>query len=267
MGKIALYWQFTKMQLKANMEYRLNFFMGLFLQIFWFSIGLVGIWSLFTRFTNMSGWSYYEVMFSYGLNSITYGICAVFVFDPMRRIGRLIQTGEFDNILTRPIDPFFHMLARTVGFPFLYQSVMGMIVLGVCISHLAIDWTAMKVAWLLLALVGGTLIQASIFIIGGALSFWFGYSSPVVDTLTENVRRFIDYPVSLYVPIVQGILTFVVPYAFVNYYPSVFLLGKPSESLLLPMLQYGTPVVGLLLSLLAATVWRRGLKRYQSTGS
>jgi ABC-2 type transport system permease protein len=267
MDRLLLYWRFTVMQIKASMEYRLNFFMSLLLQAVGAGVTYLGIWVIFDKFTSINGWSYDQVLFLYSLNTITYGLCSVFVWDPMRRVGRLIQSGEFDSILIRPIDPFFHMLARTVSYNFLVPSTIGLVVLVVSMRNLGLVFSLATLFSFLCFLIGAFLIQCSIFIIGGSLSFWFVNSMSVVDTFIYSIRRFIDYPISLYSRIIQFILTFLIPYAFVNFYPAVLFLGKKNESLFHPALQYGTPLVGLMMISLSFFLWRQGLKRYQSTGS
>ena len=267
MDRFMLYCRFTSMQVKANMEYRFNFFMSLFIQVFGYGTTYLGIWVIFDKFDTINGWSYYEVLFLYSLNLLSYGLCAIFVWDPMRRLGRLVQSGEFDNILTRPIDPFFHMLARTISYPFLVQSALAGIVLSICMVHLGLHWSPITVLWFVVFLAGAFLIQCSVFVIAGSLSFWFVNSLMLVDTFIYGIRRFIDYPISLYGAFIQVLLTFIIPYAFVNYYPSLYFLNKSGDTLFSPILQFGTPVVGLVMAALSFVVWKSGLRHYQSTGS
>jgi ABC-2 type transport system permease protein len=62
-------------------------------------------------------------------------------------------------------------------------------------------------------------------------------------------------------------LTFVVPVAFVNWYPALFILGRRDPFGLPAALQLSSPVAALVLCVLAAVAWRAGVRRYRSTGS
>jgi ABC-2 type transport system permease protein len=62
-------------------------------------------------------------------------------------------------------------------------------------------------------------------------------------------------------------MAFVVPGAFVAYYPALAILGKPDPLGLAPVLQYSAPLVAVLAAGVAALVWRAGLRRYVGTGS
>jgi ABC-2 type transport system permease protein len=65
---------------------------------------------------------------------------------------------------------------------------------------------------------------------------------------------------------VQVILTFILPYGFINFYPAQLFLGK-DDYLFHPSLPYATLPVGLGLFSLAYRFWRYGINRYQGTGS
>lgn len=267
MEKLLLYFRYISISLKTSMEYRYSFISNMFIQVFTYSINFLGIWVIFNKFNTMNGWSYNEVVFLYSLNLLSYGLSALFVWGPMRQLGNMIQDGSFDGILTRPLNPFYHMLAKNFTYAFLGHTVLAGVVLGISIGSLDISWSASAVVFFILFLLGAFLIQCSMFIIGGALSFWFVNSSQLVDTFIYGIRRFVDYPINLYDTFIRILLTFIVPYAFVNFYPSVYFLNKSGNTLFHPALQYCTPIVGIVLFVLAYRLWSLGIKHYESTGS
>jgi ABC-2 type transport system permease protein len=62
-------------------------------------------------------------------------------------------------------------------------------------------------------------------------------------------------------------LTFVVPIAFINWYPSLHILGRPDPLGYPDWTQWLSPLVAAVLVALAALVWRSGVRSYRSTGS
>jgi len=62
---------------------------------------------------------------------------------------------------------------------------------------------------------------------------------------------------------VRVILTFIIPYAFTAFFPSMYVLGKDKYLMYVWM----TPVVALVFLSLALVVWRQGARAYESTGS
>jgi len=80
------------------------------------------------------------------------------------------------------------------------------------------------------------------------------------------MKKFINYPISLYNKFIQIFLTFVLPYAFINFYPAQLLLNK-KDYIFHPALQYATLPLGVLLFIISYRFWLYGINRYQGTGS
>jgi ABC-2 type transport system permease protein len=75
------------------------------------------------------------------------------------------------------------------------------------------------------------------------------------------------YPLTIFNRTLQFVLTFLVPVAFMGYYPAAALLNRAGEVPFHPVLAYLTPAAGLVSLVLAYAFWQLGLDRYQSTGS
>ena len=57
------------------------------------------------------------------------------------------------------------------------------------------------------------------------------------------------------------------PIAFVNWYPCLYLLGRPDPFGFPEWLQFCSPLAAALVVAAALLVWRTGVRRYTSTGS
>ena len=62
-------------------------------------------------------------------------------------------------------------------------------------------------------------------------------------------------------------LTLVVPVAFANWYPTLYLLGREDPFGMPEWLQFASPLAALVTVALALLVWRTGVRHYTSTGS
>ena len=267
MDKLVLYLRYISISLKTSMEYKYSFITHLFIQIFTYSTNYLGIWVLLKKFNTIHGWSYYEVVFLCSLNLLSYGICAVFIADPMRSVGNMVISGDFDSMLIRPLNPLYHLIAKNFTYGFMGHIALSLVVFGICLNHLNISWSVANLIWIVLDLLGAILIQSAMFILGGSLSFWIMNSAQVVYSFTFGFRRFIDYPISIYNSFLRVILTFIIPYAFVNFYPSIYFLNKSGDTVFHPILQYGTPIVGVIFIVVAYKIWTLGIKHYESSGS
>ena len=100
------------------------------------------------------------------------------------------------------------------------------------------------------------------------VAFWFVRVDALRWAVMSLEQEFTRYPLDIYSRGVQLTLTFVLPFAFMNYYPASWLLHKaPGAVHLAPQVGVVTPLIGLACTSLAYAFWRAGLRRYQSTGS
>lgn len=249
------------------MEYRFAFITDLMVQAIIYIGIYLSIWIIFNKFQTVKGWNLYEVLFLYNLNMFSYSLSSLFFWSPFNELESMVQEGTFDSILIRPLNPFLSLIFRGFNHGFLGSLILGIMIFGLCADKLSIVWTFGKIIWLLIVILGAILIQAAIMIATGSLCFWFIKSSAVIDTAIYGFRRFLDYPIIIYDKIVQVLITFIIPYAFVNYYPSQYFLNKTGEVVFSPYFKYGTPVVGLLFFFISYRIWVWGLSKYQSTGS
>ncbi|WP_088105523.1 ABC transporter permease [Halalkalibacter urbisdiaboli] len=267
MNHIKLYCRFIAIFVKGKMEYRFSFFMDLFTNIFTYSLMFLSIWILLNKFNHIQGWGFYEVMFLYNLNLFTYALSGMIIKHPMLDLEGMVQNGTFDSILIKPLNPLFHIIARQFEYTFMGHILLAMIVFGISIPKLNIDWSIYHALWFFILIFGGVLIHSAIMILSGSFSFWFVKSTMVVEMAIYDIRSFLNYPISIYHKGIQILLTFILPFAFINFYPAQFFLEKEGSTLFHPILQYGTPVVGVLTILLSYFVWSKGINKYQSTGS
>jgi ABC-2 type transport system permease protein len=108
----------------------------------------------------------------------------------------------------------------------------------------------------------GMLLFFSIFLLLACLSFWFTNVNSLLTTLawTSQLGR---YPVTIFGPALQFLLTWIIPFAMIGFYPAAFLLrGEAYRFYGLLALLMGWLFLGL-----ALWLWGVALRHYQSTGS
>ena len=75
-----------------------------------------------------------------------------------------------------------------------------------------------------------------------------------------------QYPLTIFPRELMRSLTFVVPVAFVNWYPCLFLLGRDDPFGMPGWLQFCSPLAAVVMVGVALLVWRTGVRHYTSTG-
>lgn len=266
MQHAPLYWQFIKIKLKAMTDYRSSFLIITFSKTLMWAVEVYVLWILIDRFQSIAGWSSYEVMLLFGLNLASYSLAGFFFYHPFVYLPKRIQSGEFDEMLTKPMNPFLYLLSRE--FSTGYFSNMGVAAFVVVLAFVKLDIRpdAPDLLFLALVLLGGAMIQAAAFVFAAVPAFWITQSGSL-SRLLNDFKGFIRYPLSAYHGFVQVLLTLVFPFAFINFYPAQYFLRKDDFLMFHPALQYLTPLVGLALFALAYRFWTFGINHYRSTGS
>jgi ABC-2 type transport system permease protein len=120
---------------------------------------------------------------------------------------------------------------------------------------------------LVVSMIAGSVIFGAIFVLGAAFQFVSTDSAELANSFTYGGQTMTQYPLAIFGQQIVRAVTFVVPIAFVNYYPVLYVLGKPAPLGLPSWIGLLSPLVAVLMVALAALAWRGGLRRYRSTGS
>jgi ABC-2 type transport system permease protein len=232
---LHIYAKLQFLHLRIHMEYRLDFFVGVLGAFVQHLTGFVFITALFTTIPEIQGWSLWEMAFLYGLLVIPRGLVEL-LFDGTWRLRLLISTGEFDRLLLRPLSPVIQVFTQI----FTLHS-FGTTGLGILVSSMLI---------------------ASINFATNCIGFWEPNSTSTVPFLIVNTAELAKFPIELYAPTLQFIFSWILPYAFISYYPGLVLLNRPEAS----WLSYISIIPAGLAMLLTSVIWHIGLSRYQSAG-
>ena len=264
---IKLFFKSFKMNLKAQMEYRINFVMSIF-HISLLQLGsLALIWVVLDRFHTLRGWTFGEIAFLVGLRLLSHGLFILCMPEISRGLSNYILRGEFDRFLLKPVNPLFLLMTNNILLTGITDFASGVVILWIATKSQALNWTFINLLMLLVVVLSSILIEFSVYLITSSTSFWVIKLQALNSITFQFHEQYIVYPVSIYGKPIQYFLTFIIPFAFINFYPSAYFLNKPSSILFHSYFAYLTPLVGLISFGVAYLIWKRGILAYQSTGS
>jgi ABC-2 type transport system permease protein len=260
------YWLLTMMWVRSQMAYPLSFALMLLTGILITGTDFAAVLLMFSHIKSFGGFDLAEMALLYGTASMTLGL-ADLVTGSIERIGSRIRSGDLDVWLVRPAPAFVQAVADNFALRRIGRPLQAGLVLVIAISRSDLDWTVAKGIVLVLSIFTGSLIFSSIFVLGAAVQFIAIDSAEVASAFTYGGQQLTQYPLAVFGQDVVRAVTFVVPLAFVNYYPVLFVLGKPAPLGLPSWIGLLAPVVAAVMVALATLAWRGGLRRYRSTGS
>jgi ABC-2 type transport system permease protein len=144
---------------------------------------------------------------------------------------------------------------------------LGFVLFIISANRVGIAWTPHLIIYYILALFGGVLIQGAVFLFFATLCFYIVKSDNLREMLYWNLRRFAGYPISIFHKYIQWLLMYIIPFAFVNYFPAQYLLRKQDMRAYPEIYIYMAPFVGIVMSTFAYLFWRFSVRYYKSTGN
>ncbi len=260
---MKLYFRYLSILFRSQMEYRTSFILLSIGQFFVPFLTFVSIFMFFERFSNLGGWSLYEVALCYSVIHMGFSLSECFArgFDSF---SSLIVNGDFDRILVRPRTTVLQVLGSKFEFTRVGRLTQSIIVLVFSLTNLQIHWNIYKIITLFLMVISAVFIFAGIYVLGATMCFWTIEGLEVVNIFTDGGREMAQYPLSIYKEWIRKFFTFVIPFGTVNYLPLMFILDKTQGNSTIYML---TPLFGLLFIIPCIFVWNFGVRHYKSTGS
>lgn len=266
MNAIRLYARYASISLRGQMEYRASFLMQTAGQFLITGIEFLGIWALFSRFGNISGWTLGEIAFFYGLISITWSIA-----DAISRgfdlFGNTVKAGDFDRLLLRPRSTILQLFGHELTLRRAGRLVQGLAVFAFAIATVDIAWSAARVALLASAIVGGVCVFVGLMILEATSAFWTTEGLEVWNAFTYGGVTMSQYPLDIYRPWFRQFFLLAIPLGCVNYLPAVTVLGRPDPLGTPILLRWAAPLAGPVFLVVCLQVWKIGVRHYQSSGS
>jgi len=247
--------------LVREMEFRLNFFLGLLRMALWAGVFIFQLEIIFHNAPSLAGWSKPDVLIIVALSRVIEGMMnAVFSFN----IGSLpdeVVTGKFDFHLIKPLPAQLYMAFRRFRLYDLGNVIIGLVLLvyafslkgalpafGAWLSFLVLVVSSLVIFYSLLIM-----ISSLVFFIDRLTHVW-GFYSIMTEPLTV--------PFSIFPPAARLALTFFLPIAFLVFVPAQALTGR--------LAAWHIPTALTLAAIfltLANLIWRAGLRRYSSASS
>ena len=254
------------MWVRVSLTYRTSFTLLLVGSLLITGLDFVAILVMFANVDVLGGFDLPQIAFLYGATSMAIGL-ADLVVGNVERLGTRIRTGTLDAMMVRPVSLFAQVCADEFAVRRTGRIIQAVAVFGWALAHVDVDWDPARVLMVPVMVAAGTVIFTALFTLGGAFQFWTAESSEVANAFTYGGNTLTQFPLTIFPKEAVRALTFVVPVAFVNWYPTLFVLGIEDPFGFPAALQLCSPLAALLLAGLAALGWRAGVRRYRSTGS
>lgn len=258
---MKLYLKYFSIHLKSVMQYKVSFFLTVLSRIFLSLTVFLGIHFMFQRFHTVEGFTYSDVLLCYAVVLLSFSLaeCLARGFDTF---ATMISNGEFDRVLVRPRNEILQVLGSRIEFTRLGRALTSLGMFIYAVVNGGIDWNLSRVLTLIFMVLGGTAIFSGLFLIYATLCFFTLEGLEFINVFTDGMNEHGRYPLSIYGKRVLQFCTYIIPFALVQYYPLMYVLGKGGT----PHYMF-LPLLALLFLVPCWLFWRFGVRKYKSTGS
>jgi ABC-2 type transport system permease protein len=229
-------------------------------------LDLAAIALMFAAAPRIAGFTAPEVMFLYGTSGLSFALADI-VLGTAERLGEHVRRGTLDAMLVRPVSPLVQVATEDFSPRRFGKLIPTLAVLTVVLPRLDVTWTPLRVLFVPMMIASGFAMFAGLWVLTAAVQFVVIDGHGATKAVTYGGGFLTQYPLGIFGrDFVRG-LTFVIPLAFVNWEPSLYVLDRADPLGLPTPVRFASPVVAAAVCGIAALAWRAGLRHYRSTGS
>ena len=257
---LKLYLAFFKNCLVREMEFRAHFIMQNIIALAWAIIVMLTFFFIYQNVSTVHGWSLEQMLL---LTAIYFLIDRI--FDSFFEINfgnfiTVVNTGQLDLILTKPVSSQFFISLRQFSFAMLFSNFAMIGVIIYLVAHYFSPLSWLNLISFIILIICSVIITYSLWFMTLLPIFWLGR----VDNLQHLFRplhQLCRIPIDI-TGRFRFFLTYIIPLAFVATIPAKSLFNQLNYYLLF----FGV-IVSIFLLFLSHRLWRFCLKFYTSASS
>lgn len=250
-----------KLNLQTMTEYRFDAVLSFF-GSFFFNIGaILFLTFVFDKIPKLYGWDKWDMILLYGVGQFG-GYLFLFSTHPNNHsFIHLIQKGNLDTIITKPINSIIHATLRVFSFEQLFGILQALGIIFYSISNKSYDINILGIAIALISTFISLVIVHLINVISLIPSFWIQRNQ--FYRFYVETAEISNYPYEIYnSKLLRFIFFSIIPYALLVNIPFRALIGELDIRYFLLQI-----FVTFIFMIVTKILWHWGLNNYQSASS
>jgi ABC-2 type transport system permease protein len=253
-----------RVQIKNNFVreavYRTNFLTAVTVDAIWIAIEFSLFSVLYANTATLAGWTQDQVYFFLGVFFSSDALFTIFFQRNFWTFSDLVNKGELDILLTKPIHPLFLALSRSINLTAGFNLLLGLFIAAKYADGAGFaggfHWFAL-IFWLGIGLISALVIR----FLFSICVFWTERSW-AISRLYYQFFAFATKPDTIYPKAIRYLILTALPFAFIGSIPTRALLHGLSLTEYLLVFFVITALI-----VLNSILWKLGLRRYQSASS
>ncbi len=263
---LRTYRELGRGQFRAQASYRASFVVEALGSTLSSAMEIVSVLVLFRVTPSLAGFGVGETLLITSLAMTGFAL-AELAAGNLDRLREYVRRGTLDALLCRPRRVLPQLVFADLSLRRFGQVAAALIALVGAATIAPVRWDPARTVLLVLTPLWAAVFFVAFFVAGSTVAFFWVESGEFANGFTYGGRQFTAYPVNIYGRTLRGLFAFGLGFAFVAYYPALWILARPDPLGGPAWLGWCGPLVAGLACLVAAALWRFGLRRYRGAGS
>jgi viologen exporter family transport system permease protein len=254
-------WEFLRIGVMNEVQYRANFFVALFQSVLALGVGLVVLSLVFSHTQELKGWNHSELLCVLGIQIAMGGLMRATIQPNMLRVADEIRDGKLDHALTKPEDSQLLVSIREVQMWQLVDVFSGAIVVGIGVTRLEANVGLSDALGFAALLVVGAVLLYCLWLVLATGAFWL-VRMWYLSELFEGVYQTGRFPIGVYPGWLRYSMTYLIPIGFAVTVPAEAVTSRLAWETLVTAVVFAAALFAF-----ARWFWRFGLRHYSGASA
>jgi ABC-2 type transport system permease protein len=250
-----------KINIQMSVAYRADTIINILLNLMWLGWELLSLNIIFSNTSTLGGWGVGELIALLGVFRLVNTLMVGLLWPNTEKFNASVRDGSLDYTLLLPANSQFLVSFARITVWRAWDLVLALVLITVGINMSGDTTSLLSILKFLALTVSGAVVIYSLWVVLIAFTFWltkFDNNVTILQALLDSGR----YPATIYPAWLRIIVTFIVPIAVATTVPLQALRGDLSGLEVLIFLG-----VGVASFVVAALVWKFGVRRYSGASS
>jgi len=261
MRYLRLYLHFLRFSFSKAMEFRLDFFFRIFMDINYYAVSICFYKVLYLHSQTLAGWNEAQMMVFVASFLFVDALIMTFISNNMWWFPFLINRGDLDYYLTRPVSSLFFLSLREFAANSFVNLIMSMGILVWSFSLYEVSFPWWKIVLHLSLLFLGCFLFYSLRMLLMIPVFWTQADNGLL-MMFITLQRVMERPDGIFKGLVRKIFITIIPFSLIASFPTRILFQPWDSALVIRLL-----VTTFIFFFLLLYCWRFGLRNYSSASS
>ncbi len=261
MRYLRLYLHFLRFSFSRAMQFRLDFFFKIFMDLIFYVVNIGFYKILFLNTPSLAGWNESQTIVFVSSYLLVDALHMTVFASNMWWLPFYINRGDLDSYLTRPVSTLFIISLREFAANSFINLLFALGIFTWALSQLSTSYSLLDLLLYIGLILNGVLLHYVLQMIFIIPVFWT-QSNRGFNDFFFSMGISIERPDLIYKGALRWVLTFILPFALIVSFPARIFFETQADWLLLHLFGVTLAMWAVMLGL-----WKKGLKAYSSASS